>query len=222
MPQLTIVVDGAEAISFAAAPTIAFRLRVTHPQPAEEIENIALRCQIMIEAQRRHYTSAERAGLRDLFGEADRWSQTLRPILWTHAAVTVPRFSGSVAVQMPVACTFDFNVAAAKYFYAIEADDIPLVFQFSGTLFYSAPDGSMQIAQIGWDKDARFRMPAAVWREMMDLYYPNSAWLRLSRDVFDRLHDYKQRSGLATWEQALDSLLSAATKSIETKAGAAS
>ena len=80
--------------------------------------------------------------MRDLFGEPDRWSQTLRPLLWTHASVTVPEFSGSIAVELPVACTFDFNVAAAKYFHAIEEDDVPLVFQFSGTMFYAAPDGA--------------------------------------------------------------------------------
>ena len=40
---------------------------------------------------------------------------------------------------------------------------------------------------------------------MMDLYYPNSTWLRLSRDTFDRLHEYKQSQGMATWEQAIES-----------------
>ncbi len=176
------------------------------------MQSVALRCQIHIEAQRRRYTSVERHGLRDLFGEPDRWGQTLRPLLWTHVSTTVPEFSGSIAVDLPVACTFDFNVAAAKYFHAMEDDDVPLVFQFSGTVFYASEDGAMQIGQIGWDKEARFRMPARVWREMMDLYYPESAWLRLSRDVFDRLHDYKQSAGLATWEQAIESLLPALKK----------
>jgi Family of unknown function (DUF6084) len=206
VPGLTFTVENAEAIPFAASPTIAFRLRVMS-QPVEPIQNIALHCQIRIEAQRRRYTSAERHGLRDLFGEPDRWSQTLRPFLWTHASTTVPEFSGSIAVDLPVACTFDFNVAAAKYFHAIETEDVPLVFQFSGTIFHAAPDGTMRIDQIGWDKEARFRLQARVWREMMDLYYPNSAWLRLSRDAFDRLHEYKQSQGMATWEQAIESLV---------------
>jgi hypothetical protein len=212
MPGLTFSIETAAAIPFAAAPTIAFRLRVAESLSnqtisGQAIQSIALHCQIQIEAQRRHYTSAERHGLRDLFGEPNRWSQTLHPLLWTHVSVTVPEFSGSIAVELPVACTFDFNVAAAKYFHAIEEEDVPLVFQFSGTIFCAAPDGTMQIAQIGWDKEARFRLPARVWREMMDLYYPNSTWLRLSRDTFDRLHDYKQSRGMATWEQAIESLL---------------
>jgi hypothetical protein len=212
VPGLTFAIEAAEAISFAALPTIAFRLCVTRTAAGQPIQSIALRCQIQIEAQRRQYTSAERPGLRDLFGEPDRWSQTLRPLLWTHASITVPEFSDSIAIDLPVACTFDFNVAAAKYFHAIEDEDVPLVFQFSGTIFYAAPDGTMQIGQIGWDKEARFRLPARVWRGMMDSYYPNSAWLRLSRDVFDRLHEYKQSEGIATWEQAIESLLPALKK----------
>ncbi len=98
--------------------------------------------------------------------------------------VTVPEFAGTTVVSVPVACTFDFNVAAAKYFHALEGGEVPLTFQFSGTVFYPAADGALQIAQIGWDKEARFRLPAQVWSEMMDLYYPDSAWLRLQSARF--------------------------------------
>lgn len=218
MLNLTFAVEGAEAVPFAAAPTIAFRLRVTNPVPAQEIHSIALLSRIQIEAQRRHYNGREREGLSDLFGEADRWSRTLRPLLWTDASVTVPEFTGAIALGLPVACTFDFNVAAAKYFHAIEEDEVPLVFQFSGTIFFPGPDGALRIAQIGWDKEARFRLPIHVWREMMDLYYPNSAWLRLRQDTFDRLHEYKRRQGMATWEEAIESLLPAVLPTKEKRA----
>jgi hypothetical protein len=204
VPGLTFGIEGAEALPFAAAPTIAFRLRVNATQA---IQCVALRCQVMIEASRRHYNSGERESLRDLFGESDRWSQTVRSLLWTHATATVPGFSGSILTQLAVPCTFDFNVGAAKYFHAIQEEDVPLCFQFSGTMFYASADGTLQIDQIGWDRESRFRLPAMVWTEMMDHYYPNSAWLRLRRDAFERLYAYKRRKGLATWEEAIESLL---------------
>ena len=56
----------------------------------------------------------------ELFGEPERWSSTLRNLLWTHASVTVPSFEESCLVDVPVPCTYDFNVAAAKYFYGLE------------------------------------------------------------------------------------------------------
>ena len=207
MPGLTFTVEGAEAIPFAAAPTIAFRLRAVNPLANQAVQSVALRCQILIEASRRHYNAGERESLQDLFGEPDRWSQTLRSLLWTHVSITVPAFSGEILTELPVPCTFDFNVGAAKYFHAIREDDVPLCFQFSGTVFYFAPGGALQIDQIGWDKEARFRLPSKIWREMMDHYYPDSAWLRLRRDAFERLYAYKRRSGIATWEQAIESLL---------------
>ena len=126
---------------------------------------------------------------------------------------TVPGFTGAVTVAVHVPCTFDFNVAAAKYFHAVSnggidtANDVPLCFQFSGTAFYSDADGPLQIGQIGWDKEARFRLPAHVWRDMMDHYYPNSTWLRLGRDAFERLYEFKRRQGLATWEETIEHLL---------------
>jgi hypothetical protein len=207
LPKLTFAVEGAQAVAFAAAPTIAFTLRLTNDCAGESIHSIALRCQIQIEARRRHYTPGERHLLGDLFGEPERWSRTLQPLLWTHVNVTVAEFLGNAETSIPVACSFDFNVAAAKYFYALEGGDVPLIFQFSGTVFYPAADGSLQIAQIGWDKEARFRLPVEVWREMMDLYYPDSVWLRVQRDVFNRLYEYKRSQGLATWEETLERLL---------------
>jgi hypothetical protein len=207
MPALSFSVEGAEAIAFAAVPTVAFRLRTVNPNSSENIQSIALRCQILIEAARRHYVQGERESLQDLFGEPDRWSQTLRSMLWTHVSATVPAFSGSIVTELPVPCTFDFNVGAAKYFHAIQTEDVPLCFQFSGTIFYAAADGTLQIDQIDWNREARFRLPAKVWRQMMDHYYPNSAWLRLRRDAFERLYEYKRTHGIATWEEAIESLI---------------
>jgi Family of unknown function (DUF6084) len=207
MPRLTFSVTHAEAVPYAAAPTIAFGLHVVNPIATQPIQSVALRCQIMIEASRRHYKVDERDSLRDLFGDPDRWSQTLRSLLWTHASVTVPAFCGTVDCVLPVSCTFDFNVAATKYFHAMQEDEVPLCFQFSGTIFYPADDGSLRIDQISWNQEARFRLPAKVWREMMDHYYPNGAWLRLGRDAFERLYEYKRRAGFATWEEAIESLV---------------
>jgi hypothetical protein len=45
---------------------------------------------------------------------------------------------------------------------------------------------------------------------MMNLYYPNHAWLCLERDAFEQLHDYKRRRGLPKWEQAIEELISVA------------
>ena len=47
---------------------------------------------------------------------------------------------------------------------------------------------------------------------MIDIYYPNMAWLCLRRDVFDKLSQYKMDRGIPTWEEALESLLPAPKK----------
>ena len=59
--------------------------------------------------------------------------------------------------------------------------------------------GALQVSQIPWDKEARYRLPVHVWQQMMDLYYPNTAWLCLRKDVFDRLYHYKVRRGIPTF-----------------------
>ena len=98
-----------------------------------------------------------------------------------------PRFEGATVVDLNVPCTFDFNVAATKYFDGLERRRAPAEFLFSGTVFYQDAAGPLQVMQISWDKEARFRLPVKAWTEMMEHYYPNSAWLRLRRDVFEKL-----------------------------------
>jgi hypothetical protein len=211
MPDLNFHIEGAEPERGAAAPLMLFRLRIseqlragTKPTP---IHAVTLSCQLRIEPGRRNYRPGEQERLRDLFGTADRWGQTLRPMLWTHASVVVRPFTDFAAVDLPVPCSYDFSLAATKYFDALEGGDIPLCFLFTGTVFYESEDGGLQAAQVAWDKEAYFRLPAVTWRALMDLYYPNTAWLGLRKDVFDRLSAYKSSRCLLTWEQTVDALL---------------
>lgn len=207
MPDLNFQVERAEVVSNAASPLLALKLRLTASDPNETIHTVALRCQIQIETTRRKYTPEDQAKLRDLFDDPSRWSQTLKNLLWTHASIVVPSFQGATVVDLPVPCTFDFNVAATKYFDGLSDGEVPLCVQFSGTVFYASPQGSLQVAPISWDKETRFKLPVKVWRDMMESYYPNSAWLCLHKDAFDRLHQYKVRQGIPTWEEAIESLI---------------
>jgi hypothetical protein len=192
---------------------LKFKLHVSQSAPAGAqlvpIHAVALQCQIRIEPGRRGYAAPEQDKLLDLFDVPSRWGQTLRPMLWTHAGVGIGPFTDSIVVDLPVPCTFDFNVAVTKYFYALEGGEIPVNLYFSGTMFHEADDGALQVGQIPWDREAAFRLRVSIWKEMMEQYYPNSAWLCLRRDVFDRLYEFKSRHGVPTWEQALERLLGA-------------
>ena len=201
-------------VPFAATPLLGFHIAVTNSKAEQAIFSVALRAQIQIEVTRRPYSAEDQERLRDLFG---------RPSVGVRRCAiccgsTPPRryapFTGSTTVELQVPCTFDFNIAATKYFHGIESGEIPLCFLFSGTVFYDAGDGAPQVAPISWSKEARFRLPAATWREMMETYYPNIAWLCLRRDVFERLHQYKIRNGMPTWEAAFERMLAACEEAV--------
>jgi len=214
MVDLHLSVDSAEPVRFAAAPLLAFKIRIANDPSDELVHTIALKAQIQMEVTRRQYDAGEQSRLRDLFGSPDRWGQTLRSMLWTHASVIVPQFRGSTTAELHVPCSFDFNIAATKYFHGLSAGDIPLCFQFSGTVFYQGQEGALQVSPISWDKEAKYRLPVKVWKALMDEYYPNSTWLALRRDVFERLYDYKVREGIPTWEQALDRMLASVHEAV--------
>lgn len=215
MPDLSFSVDSAEAVSFAAAPLLSFKLRIRNGDEAEQIQSIALRCQIQMETTKRKYSAKEQEQLFELFGEPERWGRTLRSMLWTHTSAVVPSFHGETIIDLPVPCTFDFNIAATKYFAGLEDGVAPLNLMFSGTIFFERSDAGLQVEQISWNKEAQFKLPVSVWRNMMDHYYPNSAWLCLRRDIFERLARYKMDHAFPTWEQAIESLIPVAPKAVE-------
>jgi Family of unknown function (DUF6084) len=207
MPDLNFEVVGAEVPPFAAVPTLIFKLHIDNMNEEERIQSVALQGQIRLAVTRRRYSPEAQARLLEVFGEPERWGETLRSLLWTHASTTVTRFSGSTTADLPVACTYDFEVVSTKYFDALEDGDIPLNFLFSGTIFYEDEQGNLRIAQISWSKEANYRMTVALWKEMIARYYPNTAWIRLHKDVFDQLYRYKSTHAIPTWEQVITRLL---------------
>jgi hypothetical protein len=189
-------------------PAMNFLLRISETS-GESVEAIALRCQIRIEPARRKYTPAEAERLGDLFGETERWAETLRPVQFTQVAVMVPRFTGSTEIELPVPLSYDLEIGATRYFAGLDGGDVPLLLLFSGTLF-TMSGGRIQAGQVPWSKEAAYRLPVSLWREAVDAHFPNCAWIRMSRPVMDELLRYKSRRALPTWDATIESLLAEA------------
>ena len=205
MNRLGFRIVSARAELYAAVPTLVFRIELTNAGPGR-VHAAALRCQVQIDTRQRRHSDVEGERLVDLFGERQRWGQTLRPLLWFHADRVVPGFEDRVDVDLPVVCSYDFDVGANKYLQALDDGEIPLLFLWSGTLFVASERG-FTIEQVPWDREARFRLPVATWREVMDHYFPNSAWVRLERGSFDALWRARNRIGATSWEELIESLL---------------
>ncbi len=206
MSDLRFSIVGARPEPYAIAPTLMVRLRIVDASGAR-IQAVGLKVQVQIEAQRRHYSPAEEERLFELFAEPARWGDTLRTLLWTHLSVFVPAFVGETEIDVPVPCSYDFDVAAAKYFHGLDDGEIPLLFQFSGSVFAHAESGGLAVDQIAWNQEAAHRLPVQTWRDLMNLYFPDSAWLRLRRDTFDALHRFRGAEAMRTWEETIDLLL---------------
>jgi hypothetical protein len=207
MVDLLFSVERVEAEKFSVSPLLLFELRIASAEPERRVENVQLNCQVRIEPARRSYDACARERLSELFGGEERWGETLHSLLWTQASVSAPRFERETLVRLPVPCTYDFSVASTKYFYALTEGDIPLSLLFSGSVFYRDDSEGLQIAHIPWSKEASFRLPATVWRDLMAAYYPNGAWLRIGSEAFERFYRFKRRRGFLDFDDALDELL---------------
>ena len=208
MAELVFDCVGARADRYAVTPQMSLRLRIAETS-GQKVEAIALRCQIRIEPTRRRYTDAEAERLNDLFGDTQRWADTLKPLQFTTVSVMVPGFTGSTGVELPLMLSYDLEIGSTRYFAGLEGGEIPLLLLFSGTVFTTV-DGRMQAQQVPWSKEAPYRLPVSVWREAIDVHFPDSAWIRMSLRTMDELQRFKNRQALPTWDATIAALLARA------------
>lgn len=206
VPDLSFAVEDAGPVDHAAVPTLRFGLRIEAPG-GELVRSILLQTQVQIAARRRRHAPGEEERLFELFAERERWGTTLRTLPWTRHTQAVPQFRGSTTVDLPVPCTYDFDVVASRYLLSLDDGEVPLELLFSGTLFYAADGGMLQTAQIPSDREAEYALPVSVWRATMERYFPDTSWMRLRRATFERLHAYRSRNALPSWEHTIDALL---------------
>jgi hypothetical protein len=213
MADLVFDCIGTRADKYAVVPQMLVTLRISETS-GQRVEAIALRCQIRIEPARRRYTDDEAERLNDLFGDVQRWADTLKPVQFTNISIMVPGFSGSTEIDMPVPLTYDMEIGATRYFAGLDEGEAPLLLLFSGSVF-SLADGRMSVTQVPWSKEASYRLPISTWREAIDAHFPNSSWIRLTSTAMDELLRYKMRKALPTWEAAVLALLDEAAESSE-------
>jgi hypothetical protein len=205
MTHLTIAVVDARVSPQTASPGITFRLRIEELSGGR-VHAALLRCQTRIEPRRRQYTTDEQSRLYELFGAVSQWDRTLHGVTWAHTSLVVPSFERQIEVDLPVVCTYDLEVASAKYLHAIREGDVPLVFLFSGTIF-TAGERGFGVEPVPWDLEAPFRLPAGVWHAAMDQFFPGGGWLRVRRDTIDCLQAFRGRHAVVTWDEAIELLL---------------
>ncbi|KRD08522.1 hypothetical protein ASE48_08050 [Mycobacterium sp. Root265] len=205
MSDVTFAVLAVAPEPYAVTPLLMARLGIAAIGD-EPVHAIALRCQVRIEPLRRGYTDDEAAALLDLFGSRERWSTTQHTFLWQHTSAMVPGFVGATQVELPLVCTYDFEVTAAKYLHALRDGSIPLQFLFSGTVFTKGRN-NFAVQQIPWDREDRYDMPVSVWRHLIELHFPNTGWVRLNHDTVDALVAYKSAHGMLGLDDAVTALL---------------
>jgi hypothetical protein len=202
-PVLAFSVSDAGPADGTAAPALRFGLEIE--ASGEPVRSLMLDVQVRIALRRRTYDAPTRERLREVLGDMHAGAHAPASLLWTRTTLLVAGFTDHTATDLIVPCTYDFEVASAKYLMALEDGTIPLDLLFSGTMFYG--DGALQAARIPWECEAAHRLPVAAWRAAMDRFFPGRAWLRVRRDTLERLAAYKLAHAHLTWDDALASLL---------------
>jgi hypothetical protein len=205
-PEPGFAITGAAHLAYAATPTMVFTATASDPT-GHEIQSIALTAQVMIEPARRGYTPQTRERLAELFGPPANWTPSTQGLSWTRVSTVIAAFTGAATFTLEVACTYDLEVATAKYFQALDDGEVPLSFHFNGTVFYRGEGGGLQVVPVPWSSTAQFGMPVAAWRAMIAEHYPGGGWIRLHGDTLEALNERRSARGLPSFDAAITELL---------------
>ena len=205
-PLLDFEVRNVTPVAHAAAPTLRFELAIDEGSE-REIFTIALSVSIEIEPAQRRYDPETRERLVELLGDPQKIGAPTRTMHWTRLGVLVPAFTGSTTVGVDVLCNYDLEIGATSYFHAVEDGEVPLAFNFNGSVYYQGEGGQLQIVQISWEESSSYRMPIEVWQRMIETFYPNRGWIPAGEGTIERLRRFKLEQGLPSYEAALERLL---------------
>lgn len=206
LPEPEFAITSAAHVAFAATPTMLFAATASDPS-GHEIQSIALTAQVMIDPAKRGYDPETRERLAELFGPPASWAPSTSGLAWARVSATVPGFAGSTTFALEVPCTYDLEVASAKYFYSVRDGEVPLSFHFNGNVFYRGAAGQLQVVPVSWSSTAQFRMPVSAWRAMIAEHYPGGSWIRLHERTLEALNEHRARRGLPSFDACVEELL---------------
>jgi len=196
---------GASAVPHSASPLVALHIDVT-ANGSDRIDSMLLSAMVRIQASERPHSARERENLAELFGGPSSWARAAKSLLWAQVTTVVPGFTGTAGFDVLLPCSHDFTAAAAKYLHGLEGGDIPIVAQFSGSVFHRTGTG-LEVARIPWDREASGKLSHALFHAVIDEHFPNATVLTLGRDVFQRLNRYRREQGLLRLDDAIERLL---------------
>ncbi len=205
-PEPEFAITGVAHVAFAAAPTLVFSATAADPA-GHEIDSIALTVGVVIDPARRGYDPATRGRLAELFGPAATGAPSTQGLAWARVSALVPAFAGSAAFALEVPCTYDLEVASAKYLHAVRDGEVPLSFHFNGTILYRGEGGRLQVVPVPWSASAQFQMPVTAWRAMIAEHYPGGGWIRLHEDTLEALNARRAARGLPSFDACVTELL---------------
>jgi uncharacterized protein DUF6084 len=206
LPAPEFAVAGVEADPHAATPVLRFEVGVTDAS-GRDVYTMAVSAQVHVDAHRRPYDEATRERLRDLFGEGDGVPATAGSLRLGRVDTLVPSFtgSGSFTVELPV--SGDLELAGTRYFASLPGGNVPLTFNFNGSVFYRGDDDRMQVTLVPWTASARYRMPAATWHELIERRHAGSGFVRLQAGTLESLRRRRAERGLPTFDATIAAAL---------------
>jgi len=160
---------------------------------------------VHIECGARAYTPAERERLSELFGQAAQWPTTLRSLLWTRVTAHASAFVRERVIEIELPCSAELELVASKYFFAVQAGEVPLRLMFSGSVLYGAE--RVQVAPIDLSRELVLPLPLRLVQDALELHHADRQLLGLQRDVFERLVRYRRERSLPSWEHVIERLL---------------
>ena len=182
---------------YAAAPQLTARLRIEETHRRAGARDRAALPGAHRAAAPAATTTADEPGLRALFGDRDRWPQTLKPFQWMQCHTTVQGFTGSTEVDLALPCTYDFDVTGSPATCTRVGDGHgaaepavqrhrlhPRRARLRGAAGAVGRRGALRAAGAGLAGHDGGVLPAP------------AGWIRLDHDVLAALGDYRARHGL--------------------------
>ncbi len=137
----------------------------------------------------------------------EQWTRSLGGVPWTEASVNVPRFAASATIDVPLPCTYDFDVASAKYLAALEDGEIPVDVLLTGTMFYARGRAGCRRRAFRGTASCPHASPCRRGARRSTRPSPTRRGCGSAARRSPRCRAYRSRNAFTTWDETFAALL---------------
>ncbi len=199
-PKISMEVEGLKPLLYSVAPSAVLQLRFFNRNSSMEIVSVIARLRVFVEYP---------------LNVGGDWPELVRELL-TYGQIMTQPFTEETLCEAYIPITAEMDAALLLRFSGRSVKKLPIVVTLEGfALYRNRGDGRVLYYMLPTDPplEARYILGFEDWSNIVRTFYGSDLiWIKIRRDVLERLEEYKRKKFYPSYSEMLDDIMNTVEK----------